>query len=82
VPQRQANIRLDEATYERLEIVAFLNRRSISDELRAALLTWLETFDEKDLEIARLLRTKAAPDDDERAKVSSLEKKRERRQNG
>lgn len=40
--QRQANIRLEEEVYERLEVAAFVHRRSVADELRAAVLQWLE----------------------------------------
>jgi plasmid stability protein len=42
VPQRQLNIRLDDQDYERLEVAAFVHRRSIADELRAALNGWLD----------------------------------------
>jgi hypothetical protein len=75
VRQRQANIRLDEATYELLEIAAFLNRRSFSDELRTALLAWIETFDKQDLEAAGRLRKKLVAEI-EQTGVSSLDKKR------
>ena len=79
--QRQANIRLDDETFEDLEIAAFLNRRSFPDELRAAVRAWLDTFEKADLEAAKRLR-KAAQKESKPAPVTSLDKKRKSRRQG
>jgi hypothetical protein len=41
VPQRQVNIRLEDAEFERLEAAAFVHRRSLPEELRIAVKAWL-----------------------------------------
>lgn len=79
VRQRQANIRLDDATYERLEIAAFIDRQSVPDALRGAVLAWLDSFDEADIEAAKRLRKSNASKQADPAPVSSLAKKRRAR---
>jgi plasmid stability protein len=79
--QRQTNIRLDDETFEDLEVAAFINRRSFPDELRAALQAWLDTFNKADLEAAKRLR-RAVQKESKPAPVSSLDKKRKSRRRG
>jgi hypothetical protein len=45
VPQRQVNIRLDDAEFERLEAAAFVHRRSLPEELRVAVKAWLAALE-------------------------------------
>jgi plasmid stability protein len=45
VPQRQANIRLDDQLFEQIEVAAFVHRRSFADEMRAALIAWVEAHE-------------------------------------
>jgi hypothetical protein len=73
-PQRQTNIRLDEPVIEWLETTAYIHRRSVADELRAAVDDWLDRHrDDPRVRAARELRD-AVPD---KASVSSLEAKRQ-----
>jgi hypothetical protein len=77
-PQRQTNIRLDEPTFEWLETVAFIHRRSAADELRAAVDEWLEKHrDDPRVRAARELRDPRTGEDG--AAVRSLDEKRKRR---
>jgi len=41
--QRQINIRLEDSDFEALEVAAFIHRRSVPDEMRAAVLDHLAT---------------------------------------
>jgi plasmid stability protein len=78
--QRQANIRLENETYERLEVAAFVHRRSVADEMRAAVLQWLDEHEGN----PRFAQASGArdplPDEtvEGEEKVSSLAAKRER----
>lgn len=72
--QKQINIRLEEPLYEWLEAAAFVHRRSVSEELRAAVDQWLDGHgDDPRVKAARELRDP----DQERAQVSSLTAKRQ-----
>jgi ribosomal 50S subunit-recycling heat shock protein len=74
-PQRQTNIRLDEPTFEWLEAVAFIHRRSVADELRAAVDDWLD----KHRADARVRAAKELRDpEEEEAQVSLLDDRRKR----
>lgn len=78
--QRQANIRLDEEVYERLETAAFLSRATVPEALRTAVLEWLDGFDEEVLEEGERLRELVTPKPESpSASVSSLEKRRRNR---
>lgn len=80
-PQRQTNIRLDEPAFAWLETIAFIHRRTVADELRAAVDSWLEQHrDDARVRAARELRD-PSPDDHgaEEAPVSSLDAKRKGR---
>lgn len=76
-PQRQTNIRLDEPTFEWLETTAFVHRRTVADELRAAVDEWIDKHrDDPRVRAARELRDPNDPAEDERAPVSSLDDRR------
>jgi hypothetical protein len=78
VPQRQANIRLDDREFERLETAAYIHRRSLPDELRAAVKVWLEQLNE-DPRVAQAEASRdplPTPLEVEEAEVHSLEAKR------
>jgi ribosomal 50S subunit-recycling heat shock protein len=76
-PQRQTNIRLDEPLLEWLEAVAFIHRRSVAEELRAAVDRWVEDHREDPrVRAARELRDPHR--DEEQGEVRSLAAKRER----
>lgn len=75
-PQRQTNIRLDEPLLEWLEAVAFIHRRSVAEELRAAVDRWVsEHREDPRVRAARELRD---PVGEEQGEVPSLAAKRER----
>jgi plasmid stability protein len=44
VPQRQANVRLEDDLFEKLEVAAFVHRRSFAEEMRKALEAWIESI--------------------------------------
>lgn len=77
MPQRQANIRLDDREFERLETGAFIHRRSVADELRAAVKNWIVEL-EKDPRVVRAERERdpLPPPDTDEAEVHSLDAKR------
>jgi plasmid stability protein len=78
VAQRQANIRLDDGVFERLEAAAFIHRRSIADELRSAVEEWVEKHqNDPRVRAARELRDPS--DEPEDTIVSSLDEKRSRK---
>ncbi len=77
--QRQVNIRLDDSDFEALEAAAFIRRRSLPDELRAAVLDHL-TKSEDDPRVAEAQRLRDDPYDASDAAsdgvISSLDEKR------
>jgi plasmid stability protein len=77
VSQRQANIRLDEELFERLEVAAFVHRRSFADEMRAALTDWTDKLQSDPL-IAAASKSREPTPEPEAAQVSSLDAKRGR----
>lgn len=84
MPQRQANIRLDDQLFERVEVAAFVHRRSFADEMRAALIAWVDSLDGDPL-IERASGSRVPLPEPEGARVSSLEdakRKRTRRDRG
>lgn len=55
--QRQVNVRLDDSDFEELEAAAFIRRRSVPDELRAAVLEHLAKLrDDPRMQQAQRLR--------------------------
>jgi hypothetical protein len=82
VAQRQANIRLDETIFDKVEAAAFIHRRSIAEELRAAIVAWLDAL-EDDPRMSALDQVTRDPIENETpgeggAEVSSLADKRKR----
>ena len=79
MPQRQANIRLDDRDFERLEVAAFVHRRAVADELRAAVTAWLDAMEENPLfQTAGGAREPLPEEKVPRSNVSSLDAKRGR----
>jgi hypothetical protein len=76
VRQRQVNIRFDDETYERLEIAAFIDRQSVPDAMRVAILVWLDGFDDADIEAGQRLRKTLVAKEEKSASVTSLAGKR------
>jgi hypothetical protein len=74
-PQRQTNIRLDESTFEWLEAVAFIHRRSVADELRMAVEEWLAKH-RKDARVRAARELRDPGSQDEPGQVSLLDEKR------
>jgi hypothetical protein len=76
-PQKQTNIRLDEPSFEWLENIAHVHRRSVADELRAAVEDWIGKYREDPR--VRATRELRDPLEEAEAAVSSLADKRKRR---
>ncbi|HEY8809462.1 MAG TPA: hypothetical protein VIM28_05520 [Solirubrobacterales bacterium] len=78
--QRQINIRLEDSHFEALEVAAFIHRRSMPDELRAAVLDHLSTS-EGDPRMAQAQQLRDEPQQEGAAGegvVRSLDTKRRR----
>jgi hypothetical protein len=76
--QRQVNIRLNDSDFEALEAAAFIRRRSLPDELRAAVLDHLTTSEE-DPRVGEAKRLRDEPydaSDSTGGVISSLDEKR------
>ena len=80
-PQKQTNIRLDEAAFEWLENIAHVHRRSVADELRTAVDEWVEKHQQDPrVRATRELRDVVeSPGEVAEAPVSSLDDKRKQR---
>jgi hypothetical protein len=76
--QRQVNIRLEDSDFEALEAAAFIRRRSVPEELRAAVLGHLaESQDDPRMAQAQGLRDELPVEDAPgEALVSSLDARR------
>jgi len=61
--QRQVNIRVEDADFEALETAAFLHRRTVADEMRAAVLEYLNAA-RMDPRFARAEELRDEPDTD------------------
>ena len=79
-PQKQTNIRLDEPSFEWLENIAHVHRRSVADELRVAVDEWIGRHRE-DPRVRATMELRDPPEGagEERAPVSSLADKRKQR---
>jgi predicted DNA-binding protein len=78
-PQKQTNIRLDETSFEWLENIAHVHRRSVADELRMAVEQWVEQHKEDPrIRATRELRDPSA-DESGTPAVSSLDARRKRK---
>lgn len=77
MPQRQTNIRLDDELFERIEVGAFVHRRSFADEMRAALVAWVDQL-ESDPLIQAASKAREPLPNEEGAEVRSLAEKRRR----
>jgi hypothetical protein len=82
VAQRQANIRLDETIFDKVESAAFIHRRSIAEELRVAIVAWVDALegDPRMTTLGGLARDPVEGEhaDEEGGQVSSLDAKRKR----
>lgn len=79
VPQRQANIRLDDELFEKIEVAAFVHRRSFADEMRAALVAWADRHVDDPL-IQSATQSREPLPEEEGAQIMPL--KRSRRRSG
>jgi len=77
LPQRQTNIRLEDELFEKLEVAAFVHRRSFADEMRAALIAWTDALRD-DPQIVQARDSRDPLPEPEEAQVSSLDAKRKR----
>jgi plasmid stability protein len=75
--QRQANIRLDDAVFEQLEVAAFIHRRSLPEELRIAVIAWLKAL-EDDPRMSKAAELREELPADEVESIVSLDEKRKR----
>jgi hypothetical protein len=71
---------LDEPSFEWLENIAHVHRRSVADELRAAVDEWIEKYQQDPrVRATRELRDPLEEPEGEQAPVSSLADKRDQR---
>jgi plasmid stability protein len=75
VPQRQANVRLEDELFEKIEVAAFVHRRSFAEEMRKALEVWVESLAEDPL-IVQASRSREEIPPPEGATVTDLATKK------
>jgi len=80
VPQRQVNVRLDEDEFDELESCAFIERRSLPEELRAAVRAHIAILEENPHFEAALAARRGRGEEKTGGKpaVSSLDARRKR----